>query len=161
MNTIAIGEIVVSKRFQRNKPREKKMEDVRAHVEKYGTLDKPIVLQGDLLVDGYARYLVAKEYEMKRVPCIQTSELNVVEEHKPTAYIVGRFETSGKEYTWKLPHKISVQVGDTVLVDSKFCKKNRGVVTVVRVFHSDDKDMLRHKSVIKKLHSTQGTGDET
>lgn len=159
MNTVAIGEIVVSNRFLKTKPREKKLNEIREHMEKYGTLDKPIILQGDLLVDGYARYFVAKEYGMKRVPCIQTSELNIVEDCKPIAYIVGRFETSGKEYVWKVPHKITVEVGDTVLVDSKFCKKNRGVVTVVRVFHSDDKDMLRHKSVIKKLKNDKKTGE--
>ena len=149
MNTVDIGDIIVPKKF--SKPREKKMNDVREHMEKYGTLDKPVVLQGDLLVDGYVRYLVAKEYGMKRVPCVQTSELNTVEENKPNTYIVGRFETSGKEYVWRLPRKISVEVGDSVLVDSRFAKKNRAVVTVTRVFHSDDKDMLRHKSVIKKL----------
>ena len=153
MMTVGIGDIIVPKSF--GTPRESKMNTVREHMEKYGTLDKPVVLQGDLLVDGYVRYLVAKEYGMKRVPCVQTSELNTVDDNKPNTYIIGRFKSSNKEYVWKLPNKISVEVGDCVLVDSRFAKKNRAVVTVVRVFHSDDKDMLHHKSVIKKLHTNK------
>lgn len=158
MNTIEVWKIVVPDSFTKTRPSEKKLAAVRAHVEQYAALDKPVVLQGDLLIDGYVRYLVAKEYEMKRIPYIQTSDLKTMEDNKPPVYIIGRFETSGKEYVWKLPRKVKVDVGDRVLVDSKFQKKNRAVVTVVKVFSSTDKEMLRHKNVIKKLPKLK-TGD--
>lgn len=159
MNTIEIWKIVVPNSFAKTKPSEKKLNAVRKHVEKYAALDKPVVLQGDLLIDGYVRYLVAKEYEMKRIPYVQTSDLKTIDENKPPKYIIGRFETSMKEYVWKLPHKVNVEIGDRVLVDSRFNKKNRGVVTVVKVFTSTNKEMLRHKKVIKKL--PKKTGEST
>jgi len=151
MTTININEIIVPKSF--SKPSEKKMDAVRRHMEKHGVLDQPVVLQGDLLVDGYVRYLVAKEYKMERIPFVQSSDLNNIE--KPTMFIVGKFKYCDKEYTWRVPSKIKIKVGDRALVDSKYGKNGHAVVTVLKVFESEDKDMMRHKPIIKKLKAAK------
>ena len=151
MTTININEIIIPNSF--TKPNEKKMEVVRKHMEKHGCLDQPVVLHGDMLVDGYVRYLVAKEYEMERIPFIQSSDLNNID--KPTTFIVGKFKHCDKEYTWRVPNKIKIHVGDRALVDSKYGKNGRAVITVLKVFESEDKDMMRHKPIIKKLKAAK------
>ena len=63
------------------------------------------------------------------------------------------FREGGKHYTWKNPKNIELNVGDRVLVRSNNEKtgKKKGVVIVTRVFKSNQRSMLKHKSVIKKL----------
>ena len=140
--------------FQQTKPSKKKLDKVRAYVAEYRKLDKPIVLDGQMLTDNYIRYLVANEFGFEKVPYITTQEYREQRvENKPTTYIIGKFKNCEKEYTWRVTKNISLEVGDRVLVRSK-CKNgrnDRGVVTVVRVFTSCSANMLRHKPVIKKL----------
>ena len=157
MNTIMLSDIIVPKSFQQTKPSKQKLDKVRAYVAEHGKLDKPIVLEGQMLTDNYVRYLVAAEAGFEKVPYITTQEYREQKvENTPTTYIVGKFKNCEKEYTWKVTKNIPLEVGDRVLVRSK-CKngKNgRGVVTVVQVFTSDSASMLRHKPVIKKLRAS-------
>lgn len=151
--TIRLSKIVIPDSFKRSNPMEIKLDYVRDYVKNHGELDKPIVLNGNMLVDNYVRYLVAKELGFREVPCISSKEYrdrkNVIE--MPATYIAAEFKDNPKEYIWRVPNGISVEVGDMVLVKSKFKDDNKAVVTVGRVFQSDDVDMLKHKTVIKKL----------
>ena len=153
MNTIKLSEVIVPESFKSGKPKEYKMEKVRAYVKEHDKLDKPIVLDGNMLTDNYVRYLVAMEFGFKKVPYITTQEYRdrEVDEGKPMIYIAGKFEGNDKEYIWKVTKNISIEVGDKVLVKSKHEGKDSAVVTVVRVFTSDSDKMLRHKPVIKKI----------
>lgn len=157
MNTIMLSEIIVPKSFQQTKPNEQKLNKVRAYVDEHGELDRPIVLDGQMITDNYVRYLVAMEYGFEKVPCITTQEYREQKvENTPTTYIIGKFKNCEKEYIWKVTKNISIEVGDKVLVRSK-CKNGKngsGVVTVVQVFTSDSASMLRHKPVIKKLRAS-------
>ena len=153
MDFIKLSKIVIPKSFSNNKPQESKMENVRAYVRKHGELDKPIVLDGDMLVDNYIRYLVAKEIGFREVPYIGIKEYREQNQADGNSvYIVGKFSGSDKEYTWRLTKNIDVDIGDYVLVKSR-CKDGSDVaaVLVVDVFASDDPHLLRHKPVIKKL----------
>lgn len=151
--TIKLSKIVVPESFKNSNPMEVKLDYVRDYVKNHGELDKPVVLDGNMLVDNYVRYLVAKELGFREVPCISYKEYrdrkSVIE--MPATYIVAEFKDNPKEYIWRVPNGISVEVGDMVLVKSKFRDDNKAVVTVGRVFQSDDVDMLKHKTVIKKL----------
>ena len=155
MNTIRLSEIIVPESFKNSKPNEKKMDKVRAYVNEHEKLDKPIVLDGNMLTDNYVRYLVAVECGFKKVPYVTTQEYRdrEVDPNKPMTYITGKFDGNEKEYIWKVTKDISLEVGDKVMVKSKGDHNNHGtaVVTVVNVFTSDSDKMLRHKPVIKKV----------
>ena len=152
-----LSEIIVPKSFKQTNPKKQKLDKVRDYVAKHGKLDKPIVIDGQMLTDNYVRYLVAVESGFEKVPCITTQEYREQKiNNTPTTYIIGKFKNCDKEYTWKVTKNISLEVGDRVLVRSK-CKngKNgRGVVTVIQIFTSDRESMLRHKPVIKKLRAS-------
>ena len=155
MDAIRLSEIIVPESFKSSKPSKDKMNKVREYVKEYGKLDKPIVLDGNMLTDNYVRYLVAVELGFKEIPYITLQEHRdrKVDSNNLMTYIVGKFEGNDKEYIWKVTKDISLEVGDKVLVKSK-CKNGKdrvAVVTVVKVFTSDSDNMLRHKPVIKKL----------
>lgn len=158
MKTIKLSEIIVSKAFKRTMPKEEKLNVVREYVKKNGCLDKPVVLRGQMLVDGYVRYLVAQENGFEDVPYITDKEFKTLSqaEEKPNKYIVGVFYNCSKEYTWRVPNRVNVDVGDRVLVNSKYGKNGRAVVTVVKVYQSDDKELLKHKTIVKRLKSSDG-----
>ena len=157
MNTIMLSEIIVPESFRQTNPSKQKLDRVRTYVAEHGKLDKPIVLDGQMLTDNYVRYLIATEAGFKKVPYITTQEYREQKvENTPTTYIIGKFKNCEKEYTWRVNKNISLKVGDRVLVRSKYKngKNGRGVVTVVQVFTSDSANMLRHKPVIKKLRAS-------
>lgn len=154
MDFIKLSKVIIPKSFSDSKPQEWKMENVRTYVKEHGELDKPIVLDGSMLVDGYIRYVIAKEFGFREVPYLTVREYreqNQIDDGA-TTYIVGKFNGSEKEYTWRLTKNVQIEVGDSVLVKSR-CKDGSDVaaVTVVNVFTSDDPHMLRHKPIIKKL----------
>lgn len=135
---ITMSDIIISDEFQKTIPKVHKVNRIKDYVKQYGKIDKPVVLSGKMLLDGYVRYLVAKELGIKEIPCKQFKT-------KPHKYIVGQF-TTGSQYVWKLPDNISVNVGDKVLVMNKDSKT---VVIVRQIFKSYDKSMRKHKSVLK------------
>lgn len=155
MNTIRLSEIIVPESFKNNKPSDEKMNKVRAYVDEHKKLDKPIVLDGNMLTDNYVRYLVAVECGFKKVPYVTTQEYRdrEADPNKPMTYIIGKFDGNEKEYIWKVTKNISFEVGDKAMVKSRGKHSNDGaaVITVVNVFTSDSDKMLRHKPVIKKV----------
>ena len=156
MNTIRLSDIIVPKSFEKTQPSKKKLDTVKAYVNEHGKLDKPIVLDGNMLTDNYVRYLVAIECGFEKVPYITSQEYRDrdIDPNKPMTYIAGKFDGSDKEYFWKVTKDISIEVGDKVMVKSKRVNGGNGtaVVTVTKVFTSDSDKMLRHKPVIKKLN---------
>lgn len=66
---ISIEKIEIKKSFKLCNPREWKMQRCRELYLRKGFLDSPITIHNKyILVDGYTRYLVALELELKEVP---------------------------------------------------------------------------------------------
>lgn len=147
--TITITDVVILDGFKNTIPKESKLNRVREYISKYGEIDEPIVItQDNTLLDGYTRYLIAKELGFEEIPYVTLKEhykqrISI----KPRKYIVGHFE-NGMEYMWKIRNKLNVQVGDRVLVANK---NGKAVVSVVDVIESDDKEMRKHKPVLKVI----------
>lgn len=152
MKKINIKDIYVPASFRGTKPGENKMKAVREYLRENGKLDRPVVLADNILVDGYIRYLVAIEAGMDHIPYISVFDQQKQRNEVVPVYICGKFEGNDKEYTWRVAKRMTVEVGDKVQVKSK-CKNgsNTAVVTVTKVFTSDDEKLLRHKPVVKKL----------
>ncbi|MBH8605615.1 ParB/Srx family N-terminal domain-containing protein [Thermoactinomyces sp. CICC 10522] len=68
--TIALSKILFPASFKKTMPRREKIESLKAHIQKTGTLDQTIIVhpKTNMLVDGFARYLAAKELGLKEVP---------------------------------------------------------------------------------------------
>ena len=62
MKWIAVSDIIISEAFAQTQPKQSKLNRIRDYYLKYGSIDKPIVVnRNNLLLDGYVRYLVLKE----------------------------------------------------------------------------------------------------
>lgn len=143
--TIRVEDIVILDSFKQTPPKEYKLEEVREYVRANGKLDRPVILKGDTLVDGYTRYLIAVEFGMEEIPCSQYSKT-------PHTFVKAKFGGVNKEYVWRIPKNgTSVEVGDKVLVRTKYGKKKTAIVTVIEVFTSDDIELMKHKKIIKKI----------
>jgi hypothetical protein len=61
--TTPILDITIPAHFARTKPKSEKIRETIEYYEKHGKFDKPVIIKGEsnLLVDGYKRYLAAKE----------------------------------------------------------------------------------------------------
>lgn len=141
-NTILLEDIIIPESFLKTKPKKEKMDRVRKYVEQYNEFDKPVVLHKGILIDGYVRYLVAKELGLKEIPCAKEFD----------RYITGKHKGNNKEYIWKVPKGFNIEVGDKVIVN---IKNGKVIVDVIKVGIIEDTEMLKHKSVIKKLKNKQ------
>lgn len=161
MKVININEIVIPDSLLNSTPRQKKIDYAMQYFEKHNELDKPVVIQDGILVDNYIRYLVAKKVGLIEVPYLTKKEYqDTFGSAKPvTTYITGKFEHCRKEYTWKVTRDIHFEIGDKALVKSG---KKVTIVTVAKVFTSDNPALLRHKIVLKKIEQkkecTYGSG---
>lgn len=144
VTNVLISDIIIPDEFTKTTPKNSKVERIREYFNVYNTIDEPVTISsGNILMGGYIRYLIAKENNIQSIPCV-ISDKNFTPK-RPVKYIVGKFE-NGLEYIWKIRNKLDVNVGDKVLVANK---NGSAVVTVVKVFCSNDKDTLRHKPVLQ------------
>lgn len=148
MKIIKLSEIIIPESFKYSKPNEWKLNKVRDYVGDHYKIDKPIVLdEKNILTDNYVRYLVALEYGIEEVPYVLNKEYN-----RCITYIIGKFDNCNKRYKWKISKGLHVKVGDKVLVECKNSDgSNEAIVTVVRIFTSNNYHMLKHKSVIRRI----------
>ena len=144
VTNVLISDIIIPDEFTKTTPKNSKIERIREYFNAYNTIDKPVTISSsNILMDGYIRYLIAKEKNIQSIPCI-ISDKNFTPK-RPCKYIVGSFD-NGLEYIWKIRNKLDVNVGDKVLVANK---NGSAVVNVVKVFCGNDKDKLRHKPVLQ------------
>lgn len=167
-----LNEIHINKQFQRTPPRQEKLDKVRDFYEKHGKLDKPIKVNAQhYLIDGYTRYLIAKEIGLDFVDVVIYDNSNELDDIPKTEkeifaeqnkdrlsageneYIVGIFPNNEnrKEYVWINRKGIIVNVGDTVRVK---CKRADGRIFTapalcVRKFWSADEP--EHRSITNVL----------
>lgn len=151
---IDINKVVVPTEFMQTVPATYKIEKVQEHYKSNGKLDKPIVLsKNNVLVDGYTRYIVAKENGLSEIEYIVQSPKNKSDNQKRViTLIVGKFSDNDKEYVWRLPFNkdMNVEIGDMAIVNVRVKGlKKRALVNVVNVFQSDDPKMMKHRLVVK------------
>lgn len=141
---VLISDIIIPDEFMDTTPKKSKVERIREYFNVYNTIDEPVTISSsNILMDGYIRYLIAKEHNMQLIPCV-ISDKNF-KSKIPVKYIVGKFD-NGSKYIWKIRNKLDVNVGDKVLVANK---NERAIVSVVKIFSSSDKNKLRHKPVLQ------------
>lgn len=158
MNTIHINEIIIPEKFVNHPPNNRKIQLAMEYYNKHNELDKPIIIdniQNKVLINNYVRYLVAKEKGLEEIPYMTVEEYK--EPHLEVSYICGVFSNNSKEYIWKNLWDFDFNIGDKALVKSQ---KRKAVVTVTKVFKSNDPSYLKHKKVFKKLERKERT-DET
>ena len=69
---IALADIKIADEFAKHPPKENKLRNIERYYRRHGVWDKPIILgKGNVLRDGYARYLVAKKLGLNEVPYIR------------------------------------------------------------------------------------------
>lgn len=148
MKVVKLDDIIVPSCFANTKPKKHKLDKVKDYVKKHGRLDKPVTLHGNYLKDGYVRYLVAKELGLKEIEYVNEKENS--SSGKLIKYVVGKFHDDGKEYVWKVPPhiKLDIKTGDKVWVQVGNDKK--AYTTVVKVDITEDIEFLKHKNVISK-----------
>lgn len=75
MKTIKTSEIIIPGFMRDSIPRKEKVDKIRAYVDEYNEIDKPIVLsEENVLTDSYIRYLIAVEKGFKEVPYVTDRE---------------------------------------------------------------------------------------
>lgn len=142
-NTIDLDEIIIHGSFVKHSPNKNKINKAIKYLKKYKHIDKPVVLNNNVLVDGYTRYLAAYTLGIQKIPYVELQHMN---------YIVGKFDNCDKKYIWKNDLGINTSKGDKVLVSVKINNKNKLVcVNVVDTFSSNSLSLYnKHKSVIQK-----------
>ena len=139
MRKIKLSDVKISNIFKNSPPNEWKMNRIRHNYIKYGVQDKPIVLNEDgFLIDGYARYLILKEFGEEYAKCIHKNTIKKIPNYKeiPTYYIYGLHSGCDKEFVWRIPRTRidefvgKVIPGDTVLVGTKNGTKS---ITVTKI----------------------------
>lgn len=143
MKTIKLCNVKISEAFLHSNISKKKVEKAIRHIEKYGKVDKPIILKNGVLVDGYSRFLASKLKGIQEVPYMELQDMK---------YVVCKFNNDGKEYVWKNDRNIDVKVGDSVIVENR--NKRRAIAIVYDIFLSDSLNLYKkHKSIIKKCNN--------
>lgn len=140
---VDISEIIISNAFRDSSPRQEKINRRKEYYRQNGTIDTPIkITDKGLLVDGYTRYIAAKECGADLVPCVVL---------KPFRFIHAVHNHGGKIYTWKFIG-IDISVGDVVLVQCLVHNKIRyKPVTVTEVYDSQEENIFKVRNVVKVL----------
>lgn len=159
MQKIKLSDVKISNMFKNSPPNERKMNRIRHNYIKYGVQDKPIVLDKDgFLVDGYARYLVLREFGEEYAKCVhKNNEIKKIPNYKraPTYYIYGLHSGCDKEFVWRIPRtRIDEFVGKVIPGDSVLVNTKNGTrsiaVTKIELLNKPPIDK-RIKKVIKVI----------
>lgn len=156
---IDISKIVVPTEFMQTVPAAHKIDKVEEYYKCNGKLDKPIVLsKNNVLVDGYTRYIVAKENGLSEIEYVtampKEQEQQTNNQNRTITLIKGKFPDNDKEYIWRLPFNknIKAEIGDMAIVNVKINGlKSRKSVKIVDVFQSNDYKMMKHRLVVKVI----------
>ena len=123
IKTMRVSDIIIKDAFLETTPSKNKMDRCRKFYNKYGKLDKNILVnENNVLLDGYIRYLILKENN------VDTAEVEVLGENYSnvnTFYIFGKHPFNKKEYVWRLPNEkmhesSNYQVGGKALVETAY-----------------------------------------
>lgn len=166
---IPINDIIISDEFMFSIPRSAKMERVREYYERTGEFDKPIIVAEDgTLVDGYIRYLIAREKGLKHVTCVQAAQFvkgRIIGEED------GKNTITDKIYEWRVPYdklrvpinyslsnKYFKKIGDVLIVEVQRNKKmGFAMMRVEKIIFSTDatKYVNRRRVVTDNLYNSE------
>ena len=136
MIDIKIDEIIIQPQFEKFKCNTEKIEKEKRFYKEFGTMSFPVVLsEKNVLIDGYSRYLAAKDLGLIAVPCVHKYRL-----------VFGVFPDNEKEYCWKNPENLNVKEGDQIVVDTK---NGEQIITVTRFKKSYKRGNRWHKNVLR------------
>jgi hypothetical protein len=81
---ILLDQIVVTEEFLNSHPSVEKTKLALNHVKRTGYLDEPIMINQDtkVLLDGYTRYIAAKDMKMNLVPIVYENQVKNRKKHK-------------------------------------------------------------------------------
>lgn len=153
---VSLDTIVIQDSFKKYPPRPTKMDKVRKHYQKTGFLDKAITLDGNILVDGYMRYLVAQELHLAEVPTIQYVDTDEYKINFPVRIAKVRFTKDGKEYWYRFnPNKdyVDIRAGDWVYVQGQnnwYGSNVLGQITLIT--ETNKREALNLKQVVYKSY---------
>lgn len=112
-----ITDIKVPSIFLNTPPNSKKIKKCKDYYNEHGEFDKPITIsKNGILVDGYARYVAAKELGVTECP-VYKQDIRL--------YVKGRHSVPGKMYWWMVKKQDEeafikkVNVGDSIFVNTK------------------------------------------
>lgn len=166
---IGVGAIKIPRSYRNSNPASFKLDKVRKYYQKYGRLDKPIMIDEDyVLIDGYTRYIIAIEEKLTSVECIivsddETEHLTDKEiwerENKnhldlgEKEYIIAKFPNRDKEYIWVNTKGLPIDIGDIVDVrvecEGKFRITQAEVVG--KFWSATEEHRKSIKSIFKKV----------
>lgn len=108
-----LSEIKIPNKFSRSNPNSEKLHSVISHLKATQKLDKSIILSGNTLVDGYIRYLALKELGYE-----ETDQII----YRSNIYVWGKhlYSECKKEFVWRLPQDIEIEIGDHLLARTKY-----------------------------------------
>ena len=140
---VDISDILISEAFKKSPPRQEKIDKNIAYYKEHSTIDEPLkLLQDNRLVDGYAKYVAAKECGATSLPCIIL---------QPFRFIKGCHVQNEKIYTWKFKG-MDIKEGDVVLVECMIQGRiKHKPVTVTEVYNSREEDIFKIRNVVRVL----------
>lgn len=140
---VDISDIFISEAFRKSPPRQEKIDKNIAYYKEHSTIDEPLkLLQDNRLVDGYARYVAAKECGAASLPCIIL---------QPFRFIKGYHVQGEKIYTWKFKG-MDIKEGDVVLVECMIQGRiKHKPITVTEVYDSHEEDIFKIRNVVRVL----------
>ena len=67
---LSLDKIIISEEFLKTSPRREKITETIDYYKKHGKFDKPVIVKEKtmMLVDGYKRYVAAKELDLNEIP---------------------------------------------------------------------------------------------
>lgn len=146
-----IDDIKIKQSFIDKPPRKHKIDRVKRFYDKHNRFDKPVKLNtAGFLVDGYSRYLVAKEYGIRKIDCLVKKDFD---DNELVETISGKFYEKDKNvYTWVNLNNIECKIGDTVLVwtENTDGKIRVSPILVTGKKHDKYANAKNYKTVLKK-----------
>lgn len=139
-----VSDIRIQPYFERSKPSPQKLDFCRKYFKENGRLDSDIVVdQDNTLIDGYIRYLVLLENDVKEIDIVRKQCKNRQIEK---TYVYGRHPNNKKEYVWRVPKKLkddNIAIGEKVLVATKYGVKPITVTKIEKLIQPPSSSRIR------------------
>ncbi len=120
MKNIKVKDVNVPLHFMQTGCKRNKVDEAKRFIVKNRKFSKPITVnRNNILIDGFSRFLAAKELGIQDIPCLVKEE-----------FIYGKFPDSDKLYLWHNADFIPLRVGGRAVVENK---DGEEVVTIVKI----------------------------
>jgi hypothetical protein len=153
IKTMNMSDIIITNSFAITTPCRKKMEACREYYNQHNRLDKNIIVNShNVLIDGYIRYLVLRENNIKE------TSVEVKYKQAPITYVFGKHPGIDKEYVWRM--KVSSTPDDIPVVGQQVLVQTKHGLSTVEVTRVEILSKPPHKGKIKKVQKVLNTEEE-